>query len=306
MSQHSQPENESFRLAAAILNARENIDFENVYQAILLRPEWLTLIPPGHRWAILHQIVYHGKVDQLDRLLALEGNNAKFRILSPTNDGQTVLDIAEARPMLERINRLKKMDEMLNYAKETNWTKCKELIQERPEIINEKPPYRYFYLIHHLAYTGDTKIFDDLHKKYHFDLSLVVGNNKTAYDIASENEREDFVNYLSKLQTPVTRNEVGNHPSSSDVEIVRNPDGDVLLSKNDTSTLTTSLSQLNIGNNITCENDTNLYDYIRGISDQDLLHAITDPISKKILQDPADEFLEVEAEELKLISPNLE
>ncbi|CAF0856039.1 unnamed protein product [Didymodactylos carnosus] len=286
MSQLSQRAKE--RLAAAFFNARENIDFENVYEAILICPEWLTLIPQDRRWAILHQIVYHGEVDKLDRLLSLQGNNPKFRILSPASDGQTVLDIAkdETKPMFERINRLKKMDDMLNYAKERNWTKCKELIQERPEIINEKPPYRYFYLIHHLAYSGDTKIFDDLRKKYHFDLNLVVGNNKTAYDIACENEQEEFANYLNQLKTTSPRNEVDDHPKSNHVEIVRNLDGDVLLNKNDTGTLITSLSQLNIDNNLTNEDDNNLYDYIRRISDQDMLQAITDPISKKILQDP--------------------
>ncbi|CAF1125668.1 unnamed protein product [Didymodactylos carnosus] len=179
--------------------------------------------------------------------------------------GKTVLDIASLKdkttPMYERINSLIKMDEMLNFAKDANWIKCEEVIQERPKILNEKPPYRKFYLLHHLAYSGAFQEFEHLHEKYHFNLNLVVA---------------------TILSSRLARNiSVCRSNSTTDVTVVRNLAGDVLLNTNDNS-----LTTFSVENNSSSNKNAISYDYIRQMTDRDLLNAITDPITKQILRNP--------------------
>ncbi|CAM4850068.1 unnamed protein product, partial [Rotaria magnacalcarata] len=110
-------------------SARSNKDFEAIEQGIIDHPEWLIQIPNGRKWAIIHQLVYHGNVDQLNRLLVLQTQNPQFLLLSKTADKKTVLDIARDEmkrneAMYQRIERLVTMDELLANAKIGNWELC--------------------------------------------------------------------------------------------------------------------------------------------------------------------------------------
>jgi hypothetical protein len=146
---------ESNLLHKAIDNAKKFENFNDVVLAVSLHPEWLTFIPPGRKWAILHQIILSGDVDHLNQVLALQRSNRDFRLLTDTNDGKTVLDIARSRKdapeMKARIEQLIKLDEMLTYARDGQWDQCYNIVRENPAYFNEKTPYRRYYLIHHMA-----------------------------------------------------------------------------------------------------------------------------------------------------------
>ncbi|CAF0733855.1 unnamed protein product [Adineta steineri] len=190
-------------LQKAVECARNFQDFPQVLMAISLHPEWLTIIPENRKWAILHQIIFSGDVNQLEQLLALQKLNKKFRLQTNTRQQETVLDIAALRKdvpdMLKRIQQLIKLDEMLTYARDCQWDKCYNIIKENPSFVNEKPPYRRFYLIHHIAYANAIKAYETIKqiKGCKFDLNLRADRKKINL-IAKEGQQFAFATYIEK------------------------------------------------------------------------------------------------------------
>ena len=185
--------------------AREDTDFDTIEHGIINHPEWLTQIPNGQKWGIIHHIVYHGNVDQLNRLLVPQTKNQNFLLLSKTDDGKTVLNIAREKmktnePMYHRIERLVAMDDVLNYAKSRDWKVSEYILSRMPDIVNEKPPYRKFYFIHHLAYYGDQQLFEKFKKQCQFLLHLLTNDNKSIVDIAHDKGHTAFAQYLNSLR----------------------------------------------------------------------------------------------------------
>ncbi|CAF2830389.1 unnamed protein product [Rotaria sp. Silwood2] len=190
-------------LHKAINNAKNFENFSDVLMAVSLHPEWLTMIPEGRKWAILHQIILSGNVNNLDQLLALQKSNKEFRLLTQTSDNQTIFDIASLRndisDMIKRIEQLVKLDQILNYAKVCEWDKCYEIVKENPSFVNEKPPYRRFYLIHHMACANAIKQFESFKeiKNCIFDLNLRADRKKINV-IAREEGQPKFAEYIEK------------------------------------------------------------------------------------------------------------
>lgn len=190
-------------LEQAINNARDFKNFPDILMAVSLHPEWLTLIPEHRKWAILHQVILSGDVDHLNQLLALQKSNKTFRLLTNTRDNQTVLDIAKLRkdvPVMEaRIKHLIKLDELLSYAKDCKWDQCLQIIRENPNIVNEKPPYRRFYLIHHMACANAIKEFEEFKriKDCVFYINLRADRKKINV-IAREENQPEFAAHMEK------------------------------------------------------------------------------------------------------------
>jgi len=152
---------------------------------------------------MLHQIVFSGDVMHLNEVLALQANNPDFRLLCKTLDDKTVREVAADRAhihpqMLRRIERLVAVDQLLNNAKDRKWELVKQCISLQPDIVNEKPPYRRFYLAHHLAYVGELNMFKELSKHCHFKLDLLA-ENKTISQIAREHNQIAFAEYVDSL-----------------------------------------------------------------------------------------------------------
>ncbi|CAF0921336.1 unnamed protein product [Rotaria sordida] len=185
----------------AVRSAKHFENFEDVLITLHFHPEWLTKIPETRRWAILHHIVYSGNIQHFEQVLALQKSNKDFRLLSKTIENETILDIAKLRDdlsdMLKRIERLVKLDELLNYAREYQWNKCYEIVKENSILGNEKPPYRLFYLIHHLAYADETEQFKKFQQieNFQFDLTLRI-DRKKINDIAREGKGKNFAQYI--------------------------------------------------------------------------------------------------------------
>jgi len=159
----------------------------------------------GRRWTMLHQIVFSGNVMHLNEVLALQASNPEFRLLCKTLDDKTIREVASERAhvhpqMLRRIERLVAVDQLLSNAKDRKWELVKQCITLQPDIVNEKPPYRRFYLAHHLAFVGDLDMFKELSKKCHFKLDLLA-ENKTISQVAREHNHAAFAEYIDNLTT---------------------------------------------------------------------------------------------------------
>ncbi|UJR15022.1 hypothetical protein I4U23_001998 [Adineta vaga] len=191
-------------LQEAIENAKQFQNFQAVFMAVTLHPEWLVEIPENRKWPILYHVVYSGNTDELDRLLALQKMNKNFRLCYETPSRETVFTVAKTRPqntrMLERIERLIKLDEMLNYAKDCEWDRCYEIVKENPSYKNEKPPYRRFYLIHHIAYAKDSiEQFERFKQIDDFPMDMTLrADRKKINVIAREEGHEEFAEYLEQ------------------------------------------------------------------------------------------------------------
>jgi len=190
-------------LHQAINSAKNFEKFQDVLMAVSLHPEWLTIIPDDRRWAILHQIIFSGDISHLDQLLALQKSNKDFRLLTNTRDNQTILDIANSRQdipqMVKRIQQLIKIDEMLNYAKDCQWDQCYNIAKENPTFVNEKPPYRRYYLIHHMASANAIEQFKRFKqiKGCVFDSTLRADRKKINV-IAREENRPEFAAFIEE------------------------------------------------------------------------------------------------------------
>ena len=190
-------------LDEAIQCAKGFKNFDGVSMAVSLHPEWLTTIPEDRKWAIIHHVVYSKDIEHLDRLLVPQKSNPNFRLLAESRATETILDIAniltDQGQMRQHIQRLVELDKMLNYAKSCQWDQCFEIVHANPSYGNEKPPYRRFYLVHHLACANEIEQFERFEKirNFAFNLNLRV-DRKRINAIARENNCIQFAEYIEK------------------------------------------------------------------------------------------------------------
>jgi hypothetical protein len=187
-------------LQDAIECAKNFKNFQGVLMAVSFHPEWLTTIPGTRKWAIIHHVVYSNNIDHLDQLLSLQKSNKDFDLLTKSRDNETILDIAnilDNRNMHKHIERLVKLDELLNYAKDRQWDKCYDIVKENPSYGNEKPPYRQFYLIHYIASANEIKQFERFKtiENFKFIMNLRADRKKINV-IARENNGKEFAKYI--------------------------------------------------------------------------------------------------------------
>jgi hypothetical protein len=164
---------------------------------------------------MLHQIVYCGNVIHLNEVLAYQISNQEFRLLCKSLDDKTVREVAAERAhvhpqMLRRIERLVGIDQLLLNAKDGKWELVRQFLRQQPDIINEKPPYRKYYLAHFLALTGQLDMFKDLSNICEFKLDLIA-DDKTISQIARENNHIEFAEYIENLHPNINDTNENNH-----------------------------------------------------------------------------------------------
>jgi hypothetical protein len=167
---------------------------------------------------MLHQVVYCGNVTHLNEVLAYQISNQEFRLLCKALDDKTVREVAAERAhvnpqMLRRVERLVAIDQLLNNAKDGKWELVRQFLRQQPDIINEKPPYRKYYLAHYLALTGQLDMFKDLSNICEFKLDLIA-DDKTIDQIARENNHIEFAEHIENLH--LTTNEPIEHNHDDD------------------------------------------------------------------------------------------
>jgi hypothetical protein len=170
---------------------------------------------------MLHQIVYCGNVPHLNEVLAYQLSNQEFRLLCKSLDDKTVREVASERAhihpnMLRRIERLVAIDQLLNNAKDGKWELVRQFLRQQPDIINEKPPYRKYYLAHYLASTGQLDMFKDLSNICEFKLDLIA-DNKTITQVARENNHIEFAEHIENILPHVNPTTENNHHQDNDL-----------------------------------------------------------------------------------------
>jgi hypothetical protein len=88
---------------------------------------------------------------------------------------------------------------MLNYAIQCKWDQCYNIVKENPSFVNEKPPYRRYYLIHHMACVNAIEQFERFKqiKDCKFDLTLRADRKKINV-IAKEENQPKFAAYIEE------------------------------------------------------------------------------------------------------------
>ncbi|CAF1311938.1 unnamed protein product [Adineta steineri] len=184
--------------------ARSNREWDKVYQYILFHPNDFFAILPGRRYAIAHQVVYNGNVDMLKSLLVLFSNNP-INIHSRTNDGKTLFDIAAERQsknpaMYTYIHHLYEQDRLIKEAKNKNWRLIMSILTRNKILVNEKPPYSPYFLLHYVVENGDARVLQELLDSFDFQLDLFNSDKETPLDMAKRLQKQDMCSiFQSKI-----------------------------------------------------------------------------------------------------------
>lgn len=196
----------SFENVYDIVKNNQTNRFEDVYRTLLRRSDYVSVIPQKEQLAILHYLVLHSAVHLFKRIITIP--NIQFNILMKT-DERPQRDIVEICSKLQKtpevkelstlIHRLVQIDKFLEYGRRDDYNYISGMADQDEDLINEKPPYRRYYLVHHLAYANDRDGFDKLHKKYNFNLTVLTSDRETASEIAFQQGHTDFGNYLESL-----------------------------------------------------------------------------------------------------------
>ncbi|UJR31652.1 hypothetical protein I4U23_019133 [Adineta vaga] len=197
----------SFEDIFDVVKRNEQAHFDLVYRTLLAKADYLTIIPNQDNYSILHYLVIHGAHDLFNKVIAIP--NIRFILLTKSNTkpGKDILEIAnehrsksnDHKKLFKTIDRLVQMDKFVEYGKNNQTDECKKMLQTDEHLANQKPPYRKYYLIHHLAYANNRHAFDQLRQVCRFDLKLLTNDNKTASEVAFENNHRDFAQYLESL-----------------------------------------------------------------------------------------------------------
>jgi len=185
----------------------EKARYDLVYRTLLAKSDYLTIIPNKGDYSILHYLVLHGALDLFNKVIAIP--NIRFILLtkSATKPGKDILQISNEnrtksnnhKKLYQTIDRLVQMDKFVEYAKSNRTNECKKMLEIDEDLANQKPPYRKFYLIHHLAYANNREAFDQLRSLCHFNMKLLTSGQKTASEVAFEENHKDFAQYLESL-----------------------------------------------------------------------------------------------------------
>ncbi|CAF0986205.1 unnamed protein product [Didymodactylos carnosus] len=190
--------------------AKKNINPDLIYRSLLYNSNVLTMIPPHETLSILHHIVSHANLDLFNKVIAIPNLRLILLTKSAGKPSKDILEISHEKikksqqhqMIYKRIKELNELDKFVEYAKHNQTDQCKQmLIQTDMDLANMKPPYRKYYLIHHLAYANNRREFDELRNlgTCHFNMLLLTSDNKTAAEVAFENHHQDFGNYLESL-----------------------------------------------------------------------------------------------------------
>jgi hypothetical protein len=189
-----------------VLNwARSGHESDKVYRFLFLHPDDFFTIPNNRRWPIAHQVVYNGDVFLLQRILALFSDE-KINIRTLSNDKKTLLDVAEERQTVHRdmynyVKRLFLQDDLIQAAKRNDWRSVEDIIKTNSELVNEKPPYSAYFLLHYLVQNGDINLLKDLFQRFQFDTNVFSDDRETPLDLAKRLKRNDICSVLE----PTTR-----------------------------------------------------------------------------------------------------
>lgn len=196
----SNPQDAAISLESATNWARSNREWEKVYRYIFLHPKDFFVIIQDRRWPIAHQVVYHGDIDLLKRMLAVFSDD-QIDIRTKSKDGKTLLDVATERhsshpAMHTYVELLFSQDELIGEAKQANWRAVQDLLDKNKDLANQKPPYSPYFLLHYVVENGDAQILDDLLGQFQFLTNVLNNKNETPLAMAVRLQKYDMCRIL--------------------------------------------------------------------------------------------------------------
>ncbi len=190
-----------------LVKRNERSHYDLIYRTLLIKSQYLTEFPGKEQYTILHYLVMHGAYDLFNKVIAIP--NIRFILLSQTltKPPKDILRIAQEnkgkssdhKKLYQRIENLVQMDKFVEHAKINEINECKKMLELDGNLANQKPPYRKYYLIHHLAFANNKEAFDQLQKLCQFDMTLLTNDQKTASEVAIEQNHTRFAHYLENL-----------------------------------------------------------------------------------------------------------
>ena len=123
-------------LEIALQWAKSGSESEKVYRFLFLHPDDLFSNPRTTAWPIAHQVVYHGNVTLLKRILALF-YGSEIDIHTRAIDQNTLLDVATEQrhtneEMYNYVQQLFHQDNLIRAARRRNWPVVQEILQSNP------------------------------------------------------------------------------------------------------------------------------------------------------------------------------
>ncbi|CAF1928376.1 unnamed protein product [Rotaria magnacalcarata] len=194
---------ETFSPIEEVTNAaRQNVDWGKVYQHIFLNPRDFFVILPNRRWSIAHQTVLHGDVDRFKRFIVLFSND-EVDIRIKTRDNKTFLDIATSKrqdhpEMYTYIEHLSMQDDLMKKAKDCDWRSVIEILEQRKQLANEKPPYSPYFLLHYAVEDGNLHILEELLTNYQCFTNVRNHLNETPLEMAKRLNKNDICALLER------------------------------------------------------------------------------------------------------------
>lgn len=254
----------SFEQIFNIVKSNDKKHFDDVYRELLSKSDYLTTIPENDSCSMLHYIVMNGALDLFNRVIGIP--NLRFILLTKTasKPSKNILQISEEnqgksathKELYKTINRLDTLDRFVNYAKNSQLNECRKMLLQDPDLANLKPPYRKFFLIHHLAFDNKRSDFDQLSKECDFNMELLTNDKKTASEVALEENHKEFADYLESL-SPKMRAKREEHERERQQR-----------------------------NTVAEERDTAITNKIVATGRKNLLPCLTCPLTREIFQDP--------------------
>ena len=238
--------------------------FAEVYRSLLIRPDYVSVIPPKEAYSIFHYLVIHGALDLFNKVIAIP--NLRFNPLTKTASKPSK-DISQIsmenrskspthRKLSDAINNLVTLDKFVDYGKRNQIEDCKRMLQQDDDLANQKPPYRKYYLIHHLAYADNKDGFDQLRAMCKLDMTLLSSDQKTASEVALEQNHTRLSHYLEEL--------------SPEMRAIREKHGNERLQKTREETKQNEKMEQSISN----------------VGNENLLDAFKCPLTKEVFRDP--------------------
>jgi hypothetical protein len=309
----------SITLETALLWAKSGREWDKVYRFLFIHPDDFFSVPRGKAWSIAHQVVYHGNVALLKRILALFYDD-QIDICKLSLDRKTLLDVANNRrncneEMYNYVQQLFHQNDLMQAAKQKNWLVFREILEKNPHLVNEKPPYSTLFPLHYVVQYGDATILEDLFRRFRFDTNVLSIDSETPLDLARRLKRNDICSILQPtanerlhsdlISFRTTRTLTNERPSSprlpyptidpfpspdfSTTLISITPAGDYQVEKNGwLPTISTEPSKTQVTDNQLLVPDSNVEPStpVTPVSESHLLRNLKCPLTQQIFVDP--------------------
>ncbi|CAF3291563.1 unnamed protein product [Rotaria socialis] len=100
--------------------------------------------------------------------------------------------------MYTYIEHLFMQDDLMKKAKECDWRSVIEILEQRKQLANEKPPYSPYFLLHYAVENGNLHILEELLTNYQCFTNVRNSQNETPLEMAKRLNKNDICALLER------------------------------------------------------------------------------------------------------------